>query len=416
MGEAEIIKATNPDILFLNEWNHKWKSVDATSQNGGPKDGTPLMEFDTATTKQGLMDFVDNYLAVGDNPISYEYMYVAPCNTGVQSGLDFSRDGTIGDGGDAFGFGTFYGRYSMAILSKYPINEEMSRTFQKFLWKDMPDAYLPPDPSDANQDGDTTSYYTAEELEIFRLSSKSHWDIVIELPNEEYVHLLGSHPTPPVFDDGTATEYPSTEFADWNGYRNHDEIRFWWDYVDPSKSSYIYDDAEYAAAGGTPSTPSGGLTACDRFVVVGDLNADPIDGDSTLNPGESLLSSPYLMSSVETEYILPVSPGAVAFGLTEEKTSEFGLRVDYCLPSVAGFDAEQAFVYWPEPTDLQALNVDNAFYGSDHRMVVTDLTIAALPAECSGGATGSPTVVSSAWKVGVTGLFVVTSLLAFCFM
>lgn len=156
------------------------------------------------------------------------------------------------------------------FLSKYPIDLDKTRTFQLFLWKDMPNAYLPPNPNDVNGDGNLDSYYTAEELEVFRLSSKSHWDIVVSVDGEE-LHCLCSHPTPPVFDDGTATEYPSTEVADWNGLRNHDEIRFWADYVDPSKSSYIYDDTGV----------TGGLNAGDKFVLLGDQNADPIDGDST---------------------------------------------------------------------------------------------------------------------------------------
>jgi len=30
---------------------------------------------------------------------------------------------------------------------------------------------------------------------------------------------------------------------DRNGKRNHDEIRFWTDYVTPGQGGYIYDDA-----------------------------------------------------------------------------------------------------------------------------------------------------------------------------
>ena len=52
---------------------------------------------------------------------------------------------------------------------------------------------------------------------------------------------------------------------DRNGKRNHDEIRFWADYiggrVDPS---YIYDDAGL----------HGGIRG-EYFVIVGDMNADP---------------------------------------------------------------------------------------------------------------------------------------------
>jgi PKD repeat protein len=385
MGEASVIKHANPDIVFLNEWNGMFMA-----------DGTT---FDEATTKQGVQDFIDNYLAMGDDAVTYEHIYVAACNTGVQSGFDLSRDGTIGDGGDGFGFGTFPGRYSMAVISKFPINMDKTRTFQYFLWKDMPGAYLPPDPMDVDMNGDMASYYTMEELAVYRLSSKSHWDVVIDLPDGEMLHLLGSHPTPPVFDDGTATEYPSTEFADFNGYRNHDEIRFWWDYIDPEKGSYIYDDAEFMAAGGTPGEPSGGLSGCERFVLVGDQNADPLDGDATLNPAASLIGSAFT-----NDAMVPMSPGAVDFGLSDEKTSEFGLRVDYTLPSVVGWDVEQSFVYWPINTDLQAPNVVASVYGSDHRMVVVDLTaVAKVGGSCPEVTTTDAPVAAPSAAVGVTG-------------
>ena len=58
---------------------------------------------------------------------------------------------------------------------------------------------------------------------MFRLSSKSHWDVPIRI-GRETVHFLVSHPTPPVFDGP----------EDRNGTRNHDEIRFWADYVGPT--------------------------------------------------------------------------------------------------------------------------------------------------------------------------------------
>ena len=58
------------------------------------------------------------------------------------------------------------------------------------------------------------------ELDAVRLSSKSHWDLPIDIDGRT-VHFLVSHPTPPVFDGP----------EDRNGTRNHDEIRFWADYV-----------------------------------------------------------------------------------------------------------------------------------------------------------------------------------------
>ena len=56
------------------------------------------------------------------------------------------------------------------------------------------------------------------------------------------VHVLASHPTPPSFDGG----------EDRNGRRNHDEIRFWADYVLPSKNLRVLDAGVWSPAPGEP--------------------------------------------------------------------------------------------------------------------------------------------------------------------
>ena len=92
----------------------------------------------------------------------------------------------------------------------------------------MPGAMLPDDPATPAP----ADWYSPEELDVFRLSSKSHWDLPIRI-GRETVHFLVSHPTPPVFDGP----------EDRNGTRNFDEIRFWADYVRGGRrAAYIYDD------------------------------------------------------------------------------------------------------------------------------------------------------------------------------
>jgi hypothetical protein len=184
-----------------------------------------------------------------------------------------NNDGSVGGPDDALGFGFFPGQYGMAVYSKYPLVAHETRTFQTFRWKDMPGALLPDDLATPEPD----DWYTPEELEIFRLSSKSHWDIAVRLGGE-IIHILVSHPTPPVFDGP----------EDRNGLRNHDEIRFWADYVDPAKSDYIYDDTGHW----------GGLAARAHFVIMGDQNADPFDGDSTADAVMQLLGHPLINVSV----------------------------------------------------------------------------------------------------------------------
>ena len=101
---------------------------------------------------------------------------------------------------------------------------------------------------------------------------------------------------------------------------------------------------------------------------MGDQNADPDDGDATFNPIDLLLSSRRVDAS-----LAPSSPGAaeqVPQGTNvETKTASFNLRVDYVLPSVAGWNLLQAWVFWPELADAEAA----LLAASDQRMVVVDL-------------------------------------------
>jgi len=257
---AEIVQRNRPDVLLVNEF-----------------------DFDSANTALSL--FQTNYLSVSQNgapPIVYPHRFTAESNTGIASGFDLNNAGGIGGPDDAFGFGFFPGQFGMAVYSKYPIRADEIRTFQKFLWKDMPGALLPDDPMTSAP----ADWYSPAELAVFRLSSKSHWDVPIEIGGK-VVHFLVSHPTPPVFDGP----------EDRNGTRNFDEIRFWADYISPgSRSRYIYDDE-----GGR-----GGLQPGSLFVIAGDQNSDPLDGDSIPGSIQNLLEHP-LVNAKQT----PSSPGGI---------------------------------------------------------------------------------------------------------
>jgi Endonuclease/Exonuclease/phosphatase family len=338
---AEIIQRANPDIVLLNEF-----------------------DFDPDGLAAEL--FRDNYLEVsqgGADPVEYPYAFVAPSNTGIASGFDLNNNGVVGGPDDAFGFGFFEGQFGMAILSKYPIVEEDVRTFQHFLWKDMPGALLPDDPNTVAP----ADWYSPEELNVFRLSSKSHWDVPVDV-NGSTVHVLASHPTPPVFDGP----------EDRNGLRNHDEIRLWADYITPGPASqYITDDAGQ----------TGGLKPGESFVILGDQNADPFDGDSVDVAIHQLLDHPRVTDS------LPTSDGAAeasvlqgGANLTHEgdpslDTADFAdtapgnLRADYVLPS-RDLRVTDAAVFWPTTTDpLFRLTGVFPFPSSDHRLVWVDLRV-----------------------------------------
>jgi 3-phytase len=352
---AEIIQRIRPEVLLINEFDYY-------APTGAHPDG-PLVDA-----------FRDNYLEIGHNgaaPIDYPYSFIAESNTGIASGFDLNNNGAIvttpgasGYGDDAFGFGNFPGQFGMAVLSQHPIVESDVRTFQHFLWRDMPGALLPDDPSSPGP----ADWYSPAELDVFRLSSKSHWDVPIQV-DRKVVHFLVSHPTPPVFDGP----------EDRNGTRNSDEIRFWADYISPgARSAYIYDDE-----GGT-----GGLGGGALFVIAGDQNSDPLDGDSIPGSAQQLLDHPLVNTKVT-----PSSEGAVEASmlqggantthLSDPKydTADFAdgapgnLRADYVLPRI-NLRITGAAVFWPTQADpLFRLTGVFPFPSSDHRAVWIDVIV-----------------------------------------
>ncbi len=326
----EIVRAVDPDVLLINE-------------------------FDTGT--DGEPDTVRLFAQLA----GYPYSFTAPSNTGIPSGFDLDNNGRIGGGNDAFGFGDFPGQFGLAVFSKYPIETRKVRTFQTFRWADMPGALLPVDPTTGE------SWYSAEELAVVRLSSKSHWDVPIDIGRGRDVHFLVSHPTPPVFDGA----------EDRNGRRNFDEIRFWADYVTAGRAArYIYDDA-----GGR-----GGLGRHEPFVIAGDQNSDPLDGDSVPGAIQQLLDHPRVNTS-----LTPASRGAVeatqlqgGANLTHRSDPQFdtadfadtapgNLRADYVLPS-RDLRITGGAVFWPRQGEPGSEWTGVfPFPSSDHRLVYVDV-------------------------------------------
>jgi hypothetical protein len=339
---AEIVQRNRPDVLLINE-------------------------FDFDSTNTALSLFQTNYLSVSQNgaqPIVYPHRFTAESNTGIPSGFDLNNAGGIGGPDDAFGFGFFPGQFGMAVYSWYPIRADEIRTFQKFLWKDMPGARLPDDPTTSAP----ADWYSPAELAVFRLSSKSHWDVPVEIGGK-VVHFLVSHPTPPVFDGP----------EDRNGTRNFDEIRFWADYISPGRrSNYIYDD----------EGQRGGLAPGSLFVIAGDQNSDPLDGDSIPGSIQNLLDHPLVNAKQAPSSLGGTQQSALQGGANTTHrsdpafdTADFAdgapgnLRADYVLPR-KNMQILDATVFWPLNTDpLFPLVGLFPFPSSDHKLVRIDVAL-----------------------------------------
>jgi endonuclease/exonuclease/phosphatase family metal-dependent hydrolase len=317
---AEVVQRVRPDVLLINEFDHAPAAVDL---------------------------FRDNYLERGQNgaePVDYPHAFIAPSNTGVPSGFDLDGDGSVGGPNDALGFGAFPGQYGMLVLSRFPIDTAAVRTFQRFLWKDLPGNRLP------------GGFYAPEEQAVLPLSSKSHWDVPVRI-GDRTLHVLASHPTPPTFDGP----------EDRNGLRNADEIAFWRRYVQPGAAGdALYDDAGRR----------GGLGGGERFVIMGDQNSDPLDGDSLPGAADQLLTAHRVIDPV------PSSDGAAEAanpghrGDPRLDTADFSdptpgnLRVDYVLPS-RPLEVRGSGVFWPVPADPLARLND----ASDHHATWVDLRL-----------------------------------------
>ncbi|NHB76338.1 endonuclease/exonuclease/phosphatase family protein [Rhodobacter calidifons] len=226
-------------------------------------------------------------------------------NTGMQTGFDIDGNGRPGDARDAQGFGLFSGQGGMAVLSRLPLDAAAARDFSAFLWRDLPGG-LGDDPPDL--------------AAVQRLATTGFWDVPVLTPDGP-LHLLAWHATPPVFDGP----------EDRNGRRNHDEAAFWRLFLE----------------GKLPMPPPDA-----PFVLLGDGNLDPADGDGLREGIGSLLAHPALQdpaprgSHGRTE---PDHAGDPALD-TVLYAGLGGLRLDYVLPA-AGLEVTGAGVLWPASDD-----------------------------------------------------------------
>lgn len=272
-----------------------------------------LTNFDYDLDLRALRAFAD---MVRQQNVDYPYIFAFAPNAGIATGLDLNRDGWFGTADDAQGYGEFAGQGGMALLSRYPIDDQQARDFSGLLWRDLPHAIPPPDISDQQ-----------------RLSSVGHWDIPVELPNGTILRLLAYHATTPAFDGP----------EDFNGRRNHDENAFWLHYLE----------------GALPWPPPE-----NSFVILGDANLDPIDGDGRRQGISTLLSHPNLQdlnprskgatqASQHQGGVNDIQIGDPAFDTADwrDTNGPGNLRVDYVLPS-SDLAVSDAGVFWPASDEL----------------------------------------------------------------
>jgi hypothetical protein len=289
---VRVIRHIDPDILVL---------ADVDYDHGGA----------ALTALASLIDTLPNQFA-------------AQPNSGLQSGADLNGDGRLGRAEDAWGFGDFAGQGGLALLSKYPIERVIDHSQTKWIELSatlaLPDTYIEQP-----------------------LSTRSHWEVSIGLPDGQVLTVLTWHATAPVFDGP----------EDRNGRRNHDEAAFWVHRLDHAP----------------PPNP----------IIAGFANLDPIDGDGR----PAALST--LLAHTQLQDPQPKSDGAFEAAATTSRhrgppqldTVDWpddgpgNLRVDYVLPA-RSFTVLDAGVFWPPPGKPFAEDVARA---SRHRVVWVDVRL-----------------------------------------
>ena len=242
-------------------------------------------------------------------------------NTGVATGLDLDGNGRLGEPRDAMGYGRFAGAAGMAVLSRLPIDTGNIRDFSGFLWADLPGSLMP------DKDPATRA--------LQRLSTTGMYEVPIVTQGGP-ISLLTYYATPPVFD-GT---------EDRNGRRNHDETAFW--------THLIAGDLPYAP----PKPP---------FVLLGQPNLDPVDGEGQQAAIRTLLANPALQDPSPRGSHTRRDPGQKGDAALDTALYPQigGLRVEQVLPS-ADLTVTASGVLWP-PDDATLAAA------SRHRPVWVDL-------------------------------------------
>lgn len=290
-----------------------------------------LTQFDHDADLAALSAFAAALAAGGTD---LPHLFAARPNSGMATGLDMDGDGTQGEPRDAQGYGRFAGAGGLAILSRWPVDTAAVRDLSGTLWRDLPGAVLP------TVDG--APFPSAEAQAAQRLSSTAHWVVPVMAPGGT-VDLLVWSATPPLFDGP----------EDRNGLRNRDELRLWTVLLD----------------GGLGPAPG------PHFVIAGNTNLDPADGDGLRPAMAAFLADPRLADP------RPASAGGLAAAdpghagdpaLDTADWSDDGpgnLRVSYVLPAVAWVVAD-AGVLWPGPEETGTPDLGPA---GPHHLVWVDL-------------------------------------------
>ena len=367
-AHAEPAETVRPGVLRLASWNLEMARAgpgvllrdilrgDPAAEHAADRiaarapDALLVMGFDWDREGRALAAF-QALLAERGHPMPHAF---APRpNRGLATGADLDGDGRLGEPDDAQGWGRFTGENGMALLSRLPLGE--ARDLSALLWRDLPGAHL------------AEGVLTPEAAAIQRLSSTGHWDVALALPGGGALRVLAWHAGPPVFDGP----------EDRNGRRNADEARLWLHYLDGALAE---------GWGGPPEAP---------FVLMGDANLDPEDGEGRREAIRALLAHPALRDPAPRGGGADAPQEAADEGHRGDPALDTAdwpgdpgpgnLRVDYALPS-ADLRVLGAGLDWPAPDAPEG--------ASRHAMVWVDVALPRAPAAEAAAQAAAPQAAS----------------------
>ncbi len=264
---------------------------------------------------------------------TYPHRYAPRPNSGAPSGFDLDQNGYLGDARDAWGYGRFTGDGGIAVLSHLPFDTAGIQDFTALIWQDMPDATLPVAP-------DGTPFWPADLTAQLPLSTTAHVILPV-VTNAGTIDLMIWSATPPVFDDA----------EDANGLRNRDELRLWEQQIEQRTRP---------------------------FIVIGNANLDPADGEGDSAAMAEFLNDPRLQDtgprSRGGDTSDPTQSGNPAHDTASWPDNPPGnLRVSYVLPS-RDLRVTGSGVFWPTPDDAAtALLGNDGRLAGPHRLVWVDI-------------------------------------------
>lgn len=331
---AEILARFHPDILSVNELQFDIENVPEEGLPGAPAGTQP----GNACEGRNARRLADRLHELQPDLLEYDYSLVAMGNSGVP----FE---TTEDVADNFKVrpDEFLGRYSIGLLSRYPILHDQVRVLHDLAWSDLP----------GNR--------------IQRIHDELGIDVPVGYPLFEKAIVVV-----PVDVEGMVFHvillHPMTSgFSPMNPHRNHDELR----------ALTLWLDGELSAPGWEP------LPADARFVIVGDLNVDPEDGEGDRDSIAQVLADPRVVAHFpEGEgSTRGTNPRRNSFlsGCGREDgqmpwnpTSKMQMQLDYMLPSTTVGAPAASGINWPTyPSEDWNL----ACRASDHRFVWEDLDL-----------------------------------------